>query len=295
MKIVGMLPLAIRDAASNFKKLYGISREPRQERGGSELLAAAAKLASSKCTQDAFILGSGSSVGQLTTEHFHAIRQGVSIGLNLWPLHPFVPDIYYFEGCRDGRGRELWRRHLADRGEQLANVLFAAPTPHFELYHGQSDFELLGRLFGDRIFRPNIFHAVARTNSTLRALVHSQQVGFWRGSLLHFRSSMVAALDLARRIRGIQRVVLVGIDLKDTGYFWQDLGIDYLSESALSPHPTSMRSGGYLSVTDYIKVYAEVLAQKGRPQLLIASPNSALAEFLPIWDVRSPATSANDL
>ncbi len=40
-----------------------------------------------------FILGSGGSIEELTTQNFDEIGQQRSVGINNWPVHPFVPDL----------------------------------------------------------------------------------------------------------------------------------------------------------------------------------------------------------
>jgi hypothetical protein len=49
-----------------------------------------------------FILGSGASVEDLGPEYFREINSQVSVGINAWPLHHFVPDLYAFEPVPEG-------------------------------------------------------------------------------------------------------------------------------------------------------------------------------------------------
>ena len=44
-----------------------------------------------------YILGTGESVTEYTSLHWNKIRSGYSIGLNMWILHDFVPDILQLE------------------------------------------------------------------------------------------------------------------------------------------------------------------------------------------------------
>ena len=50
-----------------------------------------------------FIMGSGSSVNDITYEQFKLIKKNFSIGVNSWFIHDFITDIYMFEA-----GNESW-------------------------------------------------------------------------------------------------------------------------------------------------------------------------------------------
>ena len=49
-----------------------------------------------------FILGSGESVEEVTTEQWDFVRRSTSVGINSWGVHDFVPDAYSFEEVKDG-------------------------------------------------------------------------------------------------------------------------------------------------------------------------------------------------
>jgi len=51
-----------------------------------------------------FILGSGASVEDLNHSNFHTIRGQVSVGINAWVLHNFVPDFYAYEPGTESEG-----------------------------------------------------------------------------------------------------------------------------------------------------------------------------------------------
>ncbi len=47
--------------------------------------------------KDLFILGTGESVNAYNEKVWHEIRNGYSMGLNMWVIHDFVPNIYLLE------------------------------------------------------------------------------------------------------------------------------------------------------------------------------------------------------
>jgi hypothetical protein len=50
-----------------------------------------------------YILGTGESVNEYTSYHWNKIKSGYSIGLNMWILHDFVPDILQLELISDDK------------------------------------------------------------------------------------------------------------------------------------------------------------------------------------------------
>lgn len=48
-----------------------------------------------------FILGSGESVEALTAREWSEVQENFSIGINAWPLHPFIPNVLAFEPFDD--------------------------------------------------------------------------------------------------------------------------------------------------------------------------------------------------
>jgi len=74
-----------------------------------------------------FILGSGSSVEDLVPSDFEKIHSQVSVGINAWPLHHFVPDIYAYEPVPADDGshyRTMSRLKRPDIIEALPRILF---------------------------------------------------------------------------------------------------------------------------------------------------------------------------
>lgn len=50
-----------------------------------------------KTSDTVFILGSGASITELSTDQWAVIKKHDSIGFNMWPLHDFIPTYYFFE------------------------------------------------------------------------------------------------------------------------------------------------------------------------------------------------------
>ena len=86
-------------------------------------------------SNDLFILGSGSSVNELSTTALDEISNNVSIGINAWPLHSFVPTAYSFETGQDGEQPSEETKFVTSLVQQKTvlgaapKFLFLRPTP----------------------------------------------------------------------------------------------------------------------------------------------------------------------
>ena len=101
-----------RDIASNTKKALGLRQSAGLPNRLDALVTHLQSVQQARQAREAFLLGSGSSLLELDESHFASIESGISIGLNLWVLHDFVPDVYYFEGTGDQTAQELCRSRI---------------------------------------------------------------------------------------------------------------------------------------------------------------------------------------
>ena len=82
-----------------------------------------------------FILGSGASVEDLAPSDFETIRSQVSVGINAWPLHHFVPDIYTYEPVPVDDGSHYKTMSMLNRPdiiEASPRILFLKPRDDVE-------------------------------------------------------------------------------------------------------------------------------------------------------------------
>ena len=244
----------------------------------------------SKSNADLFILGSAPSVLDLREFEFTVISRSLSIGLGYWAFHPFRPDAYYTEGSVDRRGWELWQQYITPRARENPRPLMIIDSANFRRSQPDSDLAWVKERFAEDFFNIQTLAANAASHVMLNLLLRGHRAGLTGSRLMHFRSSLSAVLDIAARLPSVERVILVGVDLRDRRYFWNSLGIQYVypgyeGKSDMS-HSTMYKTNEYdnLPVIDFIRIFNEtVLRPKGK-ELLVGSMKSRLAEFLPLWD-----------
>ena len=244
-----------------------------------------------------FILGSGSSVNDLTQADFRHIDLHTSIGFNAWPVHDFVPSVYAFE--RFGRSphkarmvahalhrEEVFRRSpmvfvgddylRAPRQQQLGPFLF-------------SSFQVL--VYGPLpIATSRVSHAFAAIDDMVRL----RREGQLPLSLVPGIGASVERLTAIAAFGGHLDIVLVGVDLTDVNYFWDvdatflaNRGIERLDSGQIGAvHRTNDPAQTRLPVTATMPALAKVLRERLGVKVWIGSPRSALADYLDVYPWR---------
>ena len=61
-----------------------------------------------------FALGSAWSINDIADERWRIIGRHDSVGINFWPVHPFVPRFFHFENMSHGEQPEMYERRPAN-------------------------------------------------------------------------------------------------------------------------------------------------------------------------------------
>ena len=244
-----------------------------------------------------FILGSGSSIEMIGDKGFQKIRSGFSIGVNSWPLHTFVPDVYAYEPINDQQSdyfRMLSLLNRPDVIEKVPALLILRPRNQLEKSElMQIPQQLIGKTFlygrltpatrrvGNLSGDLRRFLLYARRHRTLTVLVDS--------------GATIVRLASLGLLLGYKKVVFVGVDLNNSRYFWE-ANPEYLTRSGFksfdsgqrqSLHETMSPENRPFVVTDMIRCLSEVARSHFGAQLYVESGHSALSEFLPTYGLGS--------
>jgi hypothetical protein len=174
-----------------------------------------------KTSDTLVVLGSGRSICRLDEADWQRIgRDHDTLGLNFWMLHPFTPTFYQFEaGPTPERTRQL-EDFLTERADRMRDVLML----YKDFEHHRLD---LSRLPPEIVANLRVLNKVnlpvndeARLARMLR-LCRRGDLTARTGLLLFARASIVQALSFGAEM-GYRRIVLAGVDLNDTRYFWDE-------------------------------------------------------------------------
>jgi hypothetical protein len=185
-------------------------------------------LALLKTSDTVFVLGSGSSINEISDARWKVIGRHDTIAMNFWPVHPFIPRIYLFENIARIEGDELLfdaLRGLLERRALDYRNTFKIVSEFIPLRARQLVLEI-PETFRRLLYIGYSASVVARDKKELvRGLRYMLRKSvFDQGNQMHwhfkYAGSVLAAMSLAVRI-GYSRIVLCGIDLGTAEYFYQ--------------------------------------------------------------------------
>lgn len=240
-----------------------------------------------------FILGSGASVESLSNENFTTIAANISVGINTWPLHKFVPSFYAYETVPEIDSDYSQVLRLLTRPD----IVSAAPSllilrPKTELEERQLDqlppeirskTYLYGRISpftrARKLLGRDISFLDSLASNVLRSLVIDSGASVVR----------MASLGL---LMGFKHLVFVGVDLNNTEYFWER-NPSYITANGLNSfvnrqsnvqHETLSRTNRPFPVDEMLQALTVHAKKRYGATLYATSHGSVLADFLPIFE-----------
>ncbi len=242
-----------------------------------------------------FILGSGASVEDLTKSDFERIRRGVSVGINAWPLHSFVPDFYTFEPVSNSVTDHFQTLGFLKRHDILAakpRVLVLRPRTPIE----REQFDMIpaplkpqslvyGRTIPFTRQEPNLAGDLANLLQRI-STTHSSVVIDSGASVIR-----MASLGI---LMGFEKIVFVGVDLRNTNYFWER-NPDHLARLGLSQFDSGQKTAVHetmspvnrpFAVIPMVKALDLLLNSQGERRFYVASAESALADIIPVFEFK---------
>ena len=247
----------------------------------------------SRVEETFFILGSGSSVEEDSARRFRVISQGVSVGINAWALHDFIPTMYSFEPEASRESDHFKTLSILNRPE----VISARPAILVLRPRTPTEIEQIGQLVEPLLPRTMLYGRVAVATRSIRNLprdtvvsVKSLAANLSPVVTMDSGASIVRMTSMALQI-GFRKIVYVGVDLNHTEYFWES-NPSYLERRGLasfesgqtgSRHETLNPATRPFPVTDVIRGIRDGFQEEGVVQLYSGSPTSELAKFLPVF------------
>lgn len=241
-----------------------------------------------------FILGAGSSINNLSLGNFNEIASHYSVGVNTWPVHSFVPDFYSFE-CVSwiGDGFDL-SRALQSLGRK--DILEAKPPILLLRLKTDSEISQLQALpkgFQGPLFFYGRVSPSTRKESNLEGDLtwfHKTQNNSTPQIVVDSGASIVRMISLGIFL-GYRRIVLTGVDLNNSPYFWQENDFyapqlrqfPVYSRQTGPSHETLDTARRPFTSTDMIRELAHVVTNSFDGTIYVSSQESSLASILPIY------------
>ena len=246
------------------------------------------------------VLGSGESVEEVTPSQWKLIGDCVSVGINSWLVHEFIPDIYCFEqvqssldaDARDSMSTLLGREEVVSRAPAVLLLRPHSETPPHRIIGIPSRLRERTRVYGrTRVVTQDRRNLVRDLRQLIRYSVQGQLP---ESIVLDEGMSVARVLSLGVRA-GFSSIVLVGVDLNSTQYFF-DINPSYLTRRGMedynpwkkrgSVHGTEETETRTFAASTFIPAFAEAARQEVGTRVYVSSSSSALADRLPVFDFR---------
>lgn len=240
----------------------------------------------------AFILGSGASVLDLKESQWARVGDSISIGFGAFPLHRFVPSAYAFSPVGE----------LADYGRVYSEVMCredivsARPTILILRPRNQQEIDFFRTLPKEHLKQTLIYGRVGAVGPNPANLGHF--VNDLRRASANRENSPLITLDSGATVvrlismlalAGFKNVVLVGVDIINSHYFWE-ADADFLLNNGFSKfetgndngtvHKTQTLSGRGIKILDAIPALAKSVKKSFGMSVTVGTGGSALGDHL---------------
>lgn len=244
---------------------------------------------------DWFLLGSGSSVLGLTPSDWEVIRQSRSIGMNAWLFHTFIPDVLAFEevhssslqSLRDAMSVGLSRIATSNRTPLI--LKFREKANSYSLPKVQVPPQLLGQLRTYGRFQIPNFERISDLRRGIEFAYAADTVGLVPASLLIDHGASVARMAHLAVRSGAKRIILVGVDLSGSKYFYEE-DSKFLSQIGLAPffrthreslHGTETPRAGSGEILRFLGELRFVLKRSRGVDLVALNPTKYVSAVVP--------------
>lgn len=236
-----------------------------------------------KTSDTLFVLGSGASVGRLTPSDFDQIAAADSIGLNFWLLHDFVPDFYQFEVAPEPDRRDTFNSMLTRKADAYSRVLML----YKDLETREQDMGAIPPEVGANLRVINKVHLPLRAAEMMRTvLTWWQRLSLMQrtGLPLFGRASLSLAVSFGI-LMGYEKIVLVGVDLNDYRYFWDDDSryVGFFADRPAGLHSSVTTEEGLVPIDELLIAMNDIMLRPRGMQLFAGHATSALHPRLPAW------------
>ncbi len=242
-----------------------------------------------------FILGCGASICDYGEHEWNQIRKGDSVGVNFWAIHDFVPDFYSIEvSCTEDSPRmqslfelfKLKKREYSNVKFYIKDVwrttdaILNMPKDLWSCMYLGEDYEIPGET------KESFSKSISK--------LASNKYNFEKDRLLLYKKRATISLWVYfAYAMGYKNVVLCGVDLNNTAYFYEENFSYYQNKGIPVPcsgqdgtiHKTMDRKHGEVTIDWVLTEMDKYLLQPSGVHLFVGSKKSALYPKIPYyWD-----------
>lgn len=242
-----------------------------------------------------FILGSGASLNTMTAQDWAEVKLNYSFSFNFFLAHEFTANIHFIESCSANHEQKIYY-DLISSLPQKQLIPYVMNLLHYTESILPIPDEILHLFFSQSPFRwPTSDRKLMRFLLKYGKFIFPiSKPNFG----IHHSSSVCYLINLGVRL-GFKEIILVGVDMNNTDYFFYDQNDEiskeltkiymsyYNKETGEVKHriTDSKITNAYNALTtpEFIQLYTDLVCNRNGVNLQVANPKSLLAEFLPVY------------
>ena len=235
-----------------------------------------------------FVLGNGPTINDVTEDQWRHIAKCDSIGVNVWPVHKFVPTFYRMK-IHEREYLEDYSKAIAENIKHYGNTVFFIHEMRFE--RGLHP-KIYPELFPDEpLICPYVYRGVKIAKD------EDFTADNFKDSIA-YRGALSITLDIIKNF-GYKKIILMGVDLYSSDHFydsyenmqWQ-FSSGYwkksLQEMKKTRHGCISKPKPYKkNIDEFLYALDEIYYKPKGIELFIGSQKSLLYPGIPVYDYLS--------
>ena len=243
-------------------------------------------LKQNKKSDTLFILGSGASINKISNDMWQHIKKNDSLGFNFWILHNHIPNYYMFEPPIKSNQELLLKLIRQKAKDYIKNNTFfiMKDVKSLKIKCEKIPKEIRSRFMAAP---KDDFYGNTRENF-IRSIRLARKLNLLKRNVLYSRrASLFSAIYMGWRL-GYKKIVLAGIDLNNTDYFYDDPSKYDQNLVPVNPkrgkiHATARDIETDFRIDELVYMIKEELLDKDNVKLFVLNENSLLVEKLPVY------------
>lgn len=253
-----------------------------------------------KSSDTVFVFGTGASINSYPDRYWGIVRRHDSIGMNFFLLHEHVPTFHIMEGVNDIRRDLLTARYVERADYRNTPLIMKTQLTNLSATRVGARIDQLRDMHPDVLANAYLsvdLLAAGRSLDDMEAAYRlTYRLGLWKPrprflTLTKRRGSVAYIVNLAVR-SGYRRIVLCGIDLNHTEYFYDSRREELEAMGLPVPpnpeegtvHSTNDPANHPVTIHDVLMTIKKQILDPAGIELFVGSKTSALHPDLPCFD-----------
>ena len=243
-------------------------------------------LKQNKRSDTLFILGSGASINKISDSMWKHIKENDSLGFNFWILHKHVPNYYMFEPPIKSNQELLLNLIRQKANDYIKNNTFFIMKDVKSL---KIKCEKIPKEIRNRFMAAPKDDFYGNTKEIfIKSIRLAKKLNLLKRNVFYSRrASLFSAIYIGWRL-GYKKIILAGIDLNNTDYFYDDSNKYDQSLVPVNPkrgkiHATAKDIETDFRIDELVYMIKEELLDKDNVELFVLNEKSLLAKKLPIY------------